>query len=326
MRRRRSQAFDPFIEARKLSDPDLVALLRELDIDIAVDLAGHTEGTRLGVLATRPAPVQVTWLGYPGTTGAAFIDYLIADQFLIPDHSRQFYSEKIVFLPDTYQPNDRSRRIAEATPSRATAGLPADGFVFCSFNNSFKITPEIFDVWAALLNDVDGSVLWLLESNDACIARLEREAQKRGLDPERLVFAPRVAPDEHLARHRLADLFLDTPHYNAHTTASDALWAGLPIVTCAGETFGGRVAGSLLTAAGLPELITTSFDDYAALARKIARDPGLAAALRAKLAQNRDTCALFDTRRFTRHLEAAYAEIWERCKRGQPATDLEVRF
>ena len=324
MRARLTGAFDRFVDIRQTSDQDAAALLRELNVDIAVDLKGYTDRNRLDILATRPAPLQVSYLGYPGTTGASFIDYIVADKFLIPEADRPFYSETIVYLPDSYQCNDATRRIAEMQPTRAEAGLPADGFVFCSFNNSYKITPEIFDVWTPLLRDVEGSVLWLLESNASCVGHLKREAEKRGIAPERLVFAPRVAPADHLARHRLADLFLDTPNYNAHTTASDALWCGLPVLTCAGETFAGRVAGSLLSAIGLPELITTSLDDYERLALRIARDPALAASLRAKLAQNRMTFPLFDTSRFTRHLEAAYVHMWERHQRGEPPADIAV--
>jgi protein O-GlcNAc transferase len=324
MRARLTGAFDRFVDIRQTSDQDAAALLRELNVDIAVDLKGYTDRNRLDILATRPAPLQVSYLGYPGTTGASFIDYIVADKFLIPEADRPFYSETIVYLPDSYQCNDATRRIAETQPTRAEAGLPADGFVFCSFNNSYKITPEIFDVWTLLLRDVEGSVLWLLESNALCVGHLKREAEKRGIAPERLVFAPRVALADHLARHRLADLFLDTPNYNAHTTASDALWCGLPVLTCAGATFAGRVAGSLLSAIGLPELITTSLDDYERLALRIARDPALAASLRAKLAQNRMTFPLFDTSRFTRHLEAAYVHMWERHQRGEPPADIAV--
>ena len=238
--------------------------------------------------------------------GAPYIDYLIADRTIIPEDAQRHYSEKIVYLPDCYQPNDRRRQIAATTPPRAAHGLPDSGFVFCSFNNNYKVTPDIFDIWMRLLQSVPGSVLWQLEVNAGAAGNLRKEAARRGVAAERLVFAPRMDLPDHLARHRHADLFLDTLPCNAHTTASDALWAGLPVLSCAGETFAGRVAASLLNAAGLPELVTTSLAEYEALALNLAREPAALAALKEKLARNRDTCALFDTERYTRNLEAAY--------------------
>jgi predicted O-linked N-acetylglucosamine transferase (SPINDLY family) len=248
---------------------------------------------------------------------ASYVDYIVADRIVIPEDHRAFYAEKIVTLPDAYQCNDPRREIAEATPSRAELGLPNGAFVFCCFNNSNKITPEIFSLWMRLLRQVDGSVLWLLEDNATATDNLRREAAARGITVERLAFAPRVKPADHLARHRAADLFLDTLPYGAHTTASDALWTGLPVLTCKGSTFAGRVGASLLHAAGLPELITDSLEAYEALALNLARDGDALRALKEKVARNRDTCALFDTARFTRHFEAALTTMREHQRNGK---------
>jgi len=305
MRQRLTAAFEHWHDVRACSDGEIAALIRQAEIDIAVDLKGFTLGMRLGIFPHRCAPVQVSWLGYPGTMGAPYVDAILADAIVIPEGEEGFYSERVIRLPDTYQPNDRKRQIASHSPTRAEAGLPERGFVFCCFNDVYKITPEIFDVWMRLLQTVDGSVLWLFQANDAAPRNLAREATKRGVDPARLVFAARVPPADHLARHRLADLFLDTLPYGAHTTASDALWAGLPLVTCKGATFAGRVGASLLNATGLPELITTSLDSYETLALRLARGPQLLASIRAKLAANRLSYPLFDTARFTRNLERA---------------------
>jgi predicted O-linked N-acetylglucosamine transferase (SPINDLY family) len=243
---------------------------------------------------------------------------------VIPDNHVSGYSEKIATLPDSYQCNDRARRIASATSTRADAGLPETGFVFCSFNNSFKIGPQIFDLWMRLLTQVEGGVLWLLEDNAAAVRNLKREAEGRGIAAHRLVFAPRDNLDRHLARHRLAGLFLDTLPYGAHTTASDALWAGVPVLTCVGDTFAGRVAASLLKAIGLPEMITHTLEDYQAVALKLARDDGALSAIANKLRDNRETFPLFDTVRITRHLEAAYTHMWERSQRGEPPAHFVV--
>jgi protein O-GlcNAc transferase len=271
----------------------------------------------------RPAPVQVSYLGYPGTSGSPAIDYIFADEIVIPADQQQYYSEKVVWLPGTYYPNDSLRRIAPETPTRKAAGLPDSGFVFCSFNNSYKITPEVFDIWMPLLREIDGSVLWLMASNPSVPDNLRREAASRGVSPERLIFAPFAPTDEHLARHRLADLFLDTTHYNAHTTACDALWAGLPVLTCTGDTFTSRVATSLLNAVGLPELAVTSLEEYAGLALHLAQDSALAT-IKSRLAANRDTTALFDTARLTRHLEAAYATMVDRSRSGKLPEALKI--
>ena len=255
IRRRVVAAFDEMVDISRLPDAAAAAAIRARRVDILVDLNGYFGRARQGIFALRPCPIQVNYLGFPGTIGVDYVDYIIADPIVIPPEHRPFYTEKVVHLPETYQVNDRKRRIAERTPTRGEVGLPEAGFVFCCFNNNYKITPTVFDVWMRLLGQVAGSVLWLLEDNPTAARNLRREAQARGIAPERLVFAPRVRLDEHLARHRLADLFLDTLPCNAHTTASDALWAGLPILTALGSAFPGRVAASLLYAAGLPELV-----------------------------------------------------------------------
>jgi predicted O-linked N-acetylglucosamine transferase (SPINDLY family) len=284
IRKRMSAAFGQFIDVRSESDYDSAALIRRMEIDIAVDLTGFCEHGRTEILAFRPAPVQVNYLGFPGTSGADFVDYIIADKTIIPPDQAQFFSEQVVYLPDTYQANDRKRRIAPRTPSRREAGLPDEGTVFCAFNNAYKITPPIYDLWMGLLREVPGSVLWLLGDNPAAIRNLVSEAEARGVARDRLVFAPRVAPEEHLARFGLADLFLDTLPYNAHTTASDALWTGVPVVTCMGDAFAGRVAASLLKAAGLPELVTGTLADYRGLALALGRDRNALRRLKEKLA------------------------------------------
>ena len=310
---------------RDWSDGAVANLLHDLEVDIAVDLKGHTENARPGILAGRPAPVQVSFLGYPGTSGLDAIDYIIADPVVLPFDQQPYFTEKIVHLPDCYQANDAGKAIAPATPSRAELGLPEQGFVFCCFNQSYKFTPEIFDVWMRLLKRFDGAVLWLLHSNDAATTNLRREAELRGVDPHRLTFAPKMELSAHLARHRAADLFLDTLPCNAHTTASDALWAGLPVLTCLGSTFAGRVAASLLRAIGLPELVTANLEAYEALATELASDPARMAVLRQKLEDNRFHEPLFDTDRYRRHIEAAYDTMWQRRQRGEPAEGFAVK-
>ena len=315
MRARLAPAFDRFIEVQDRSDAEVAQLLRQMEVDIAVDLMGFTGECRPGILAFRPAPVQVNYLGFPGTMGADYVDAIIADRTVIPEESVGHYSEAVVYLPDIYLPNDATRRIAERRPSRSDAGLPEKGFVFCSFNNSYKFTPELFDIWMRLLSGVEDSVLWLPEVNAAAVRNLRREAASRGIDERRLVFAPFLASaEDHLARLRLADLFLDTLPYNAHTTAADALWAGLPVLTTPGSTFAGRVAASLLKAIGLPEMIAPSLEAYEATALQLARDRSALAEIKAKLQRNRGTHALFDTARFTRNLEAAYVKLHEHAR------------
>jgi predicted O-linked N-acetylglucosamine transferase (SPINDLY family) len=317
MRARARATVDHFHECARLSDGAIIAAARKAGIDIAIDLKGYTQDARLGPFAARVAPLQVSYLGYPGTVGADFLDYILADATVLPMDQQPFYDEKIIHMPDSYQANDDRRAIAPATPSRAEAGLPAEGFVYCCFNNAYKITPEIFASWMRILAAVPGSVLWLLRNEEDAMARLRGAAQAQGVDPARLVFGPSLPSAQHLARHRLADLFLDTLPYNAHTTASDALWAGLPVLTQMGEAFAGRVAASLLKAVGLPEMITRDTAAYEALAVALGQDAARAAALKAKLAAALPGAPLFDTPRFTRHLEAAFRLMWQRHVEGK---------
>jgi predicted O-linked N-acetylglucosamine transferase (SPINDLY family) len=312
------------VDVNDRSDSQVATLARELGIDIAVNLKGYTAGSRHGIFAHRAAPVQVNYLGYPGTMRADCIDYLIADPVLIPVAERMHYSEKIVYLPDTYQANDTKRKIANREFKRSEVGLPQHGFVFCCFNNSFKILPETFDSWMRILNQVEKSVLWLLEDNRSAASNLKMQAAARGIDSDRLVFARRIATAEHLARHRLADLALDTLPCNAHTTASDALWTGLPVLTQRGTTFAGRVAASLLTAIDLPELIAENAREYESLAVALACTPGMLAELRHKLAGNRLSKPLFDIDRFTRNIEVAYSQMVGRCQSGLPPEHIFV--
>ena len=311
LRQRLGNAFDRFVDLNGIGDRAAAQRIYDDEIDILIDLKGYTQFARSEIAAHRPAPIQVNFIGYPGTMGADFIDYVIADPITLPMDQQPFYAEKIVQLPDSYQPNDNCRRIAERTPTRAECGLPEQGFVFCCFNNSYKLTPKFFDVWMRLLAAVPGSVLWLYDSNRRVKDNLRREAAARGIDPDRLVFAPHMMAADHLARQRLADLFLDTLPYNAHTTTSDALWAGLPVITLLGDTFAGRVAASLLHAVGLPELVTHSLADYEALALGLARAPERLAAIRQRLLATRLAAPAFDTRRYAHHLEAAYTRMWE---------------
>ena len=317
-------AFDRFIDVSQKSDQEVARLLYDLEIDIAVDLMGFTLNCRTDIFAWRPAPIHINYLGYPATMRADYIDYIIADAFVIPPQSLPHYAEKVVYLPDCFQANDDKRFISKEKPSRIKYGLPEEGFVFCSFNNSYKITPVFFNVWMRLLKTVPGSVLWLL-GNDAVQHNLRVEAGNRGVNPSRLIFATRVKYEEHLARLRNADLFLDTLPFNAGATASDVLWAGVPLVTCAGQAFAARMAGSLLTAVGLPELITESLGDYEALALELATHPERLATIKAKLAQNRETSPLFNTALFTRHLEDAYSKMWERSEAGLSPDNIYVQ-
>jgi len=315
MRQRLERSFEAFIDAATLSDDEIASRIKEEEIDLLIDLKGFTQDARTNIFARRPAPIQVNYLGYPGTMGANYIDYIIADQTVIPGEDRKFYSEKIAVLPNSYQANDRNRVISDKAFGRSDFGLPSQGFVFCCFNNNYKIVPRMFDCWIRILKQVDGSVLWLLDDNASAARNLRAEAVARGVSPDRLVFAERMPLPEHLARHKLADLFLDTLPCNAHTTASDALWAGLPVLTCLGATFAGRVAASLLNAIGLPELITTP-EAYEQMAIDLARYPERLAVIKAKLAANRRTTPLFDTALFTGHIEAAYTAMYERHQAG----------
>ena len=312
MRTRLREACDELIDVRDQSDPDVVHLARQRHLDIAVDLKGFTEDSRAGIFALRAAPIQVNFLGYPGTMGADYMDYLIADRTLVPEASRGRYTEKIVYLPDSYQVNDAKRVIADRVFARAELRLPANGFVFCCFNNPFKILPDTFEAWMRILRRVNSSVLWLFADNPIAARNLRREAAARNIDPERLVFGERMDLPLHLARHRAADLFLDGWPYNAHTTASDALWAGLPVLTCRGESFASRVAASLLTAVGLSELIVATSQDYEELAVSLAGDPTRLAGLKRRLAERRQTAPLFNTTLYTRHLESAFEAMHAR--------------
>ena len=316
-RARLGKAFDRLIDIAAMTDEEAARAIESAGIDILINLNGYFGYARNGVFAKRPAPIQVNYLGFPGTLGADYIDYIVADRWTIPEADRRHYREKVVTLPDSYQPNDSRRRVSDATPTRDDVGLPEGAFVFCSFNNNYKLTPAMFDRWMRIVRAVEGSVLWLLEGNDAVARHLRREAAARGVSPERIVFAPRIPPDRHMPRQRLADLFLDTLPYNAHTTASDALWTGLPVLTCIGTAFAGRVAASLLSAVGLPELITTSLDDYERLAVQLAREPARLAEIKAKLARNLKTTALFDTERYRRHIEAAFETMARRRDNGE---------
>jgi len=318
MRDRIKGAVEHFIDVGSNSDQEIAELIRRCEIDIVIDLMGLTQHNRLDVMARRPAPIQVNYLGYSGTTGTSFIDYTLADATVIPQEHRAFYSEEVVWLPDCYLITDDRRVIAERTPSRSECALPEDGFVFCCFNNTYKLGPETFQVWMRLLKATPGSVLWLSEANATAQTNLRREAEQSGLAAQRLIFAPRLTDvADHLARQRQADLFLDTLPYNAHTTACDALWAGVPLVTCLGTTLVGRVAASLLKAVGLDELITQSLNDYEAVALKLAHDPAWLTVLRDKLARNKTSFPLFDTARTTRQIEAAYTMMWQRYQKGE---------
>jgi predicted O-linked N-acetylglucosamine transferase (SPINDLY family) len=317
LRWRVAKAFDRFIDVRGRTDFEIAKLLRDREIDIVVDLMGLTGDSRPGILAHRPAPVQVNYLGFPGTTAFPHMDYIIADEIVIPPDERRHYTENVVYLPDTYMPSDAARRIGSTKWTRAEAGLPDVGFVFCCFNNSYKFTPEMFDVWMRLLAAVEGSVLWLSEPNAAACPNLRAAAAKGGINPARVVFAPFLRNiDEHLARLKLADLFLDTLPCNAHTTASDALFAGVPLLTMRGRTFAGRVSASLLSAVGLKELVVESVAEYEQRALELASDPAAITALKDTLRTNLQNEPLFDTPRFTRHLESAFIGMAARQRAG----------
>lgn len=322
LRRRLVASFDHFLDVSRLSDRATAALLRERGIDLAIDLMGHTEGARPGIFAQRAAPLQVNYFGYPGTSGAAFLDYFIGDPIATPDALQDHFSERIVRLPHCYLPTARMPAATEI-PARNALGLPNDGFVFCDFNASQKITPAVFDIWMRLLAQTDGSVFWLY-AGEAAQANLRREADRRGVSPARLVFAPPVERERHLLRLAAADLFVDTWPYNAHNTATEALWAGVPLVTCTGTSMAARVATSALAAAGIGALATSSLAEYEALALSLAHDPVRLAALRATLAAARHDAKLFDLDYYRRHLEAAFLALWERHARGDGPTSLEL--
>jgi len=324
LRARMLKAFDQFIDAREMSSEQIAQTMRDMEIDIAVDLGGYTSDTRTDIFAFRPAPVQVNYLGYPGTMGTEYMDYILADRHIIPEGHQQFYAEKVVYLPDTYMPTDSSVCISERTPTRAECGLPETGTVFCSFSHDYKISPPMFDVWMRLLRKIPGSTLWLMSRAELAQANLRKEAELRGVAASRLVFAGRVPRvEDHLARYRLADLFLDTHPYNAHTTAADALMAGLPVLTYMGNAFPARVAGSLLHAIGAPELIAHSLEEYESLALKLVNSPNELKTVKQRIKDNKTSCSLFDTADFCRNLEAAYIAMWRQSQLGGQTDELD---
>lgn len=316
MRKRLEDAFDKFLEVRHLSDFDIARLAREHEIDIAIDLGGYTQDSRPAIFAHRAAPIQINYLGFPGTMGTEHYDYFIGDRVTISDENLAHFVEKIIFMPDSFQSNPTRRLIGSRVPSRASYGLPESGFVFCCFNNVWKITPTVFRIWADILREVDNSVLWLSADLSVARLRLRGALESLGIDGNRLVFSPRVTREIYLDQYRFADVFLDTLPYNAGTTASDALWMGTPIVTLAGKSFAGRMAASLLDAVGLPELITHTAQEYESLAIELAKDPEKIASLKASLAKNRSECPLFNTSLFTRHIESAYLAAYDRQHNG----------
>jgi len=307
---------DRFHDVRLKKDIEIAALSRSLGIDIAVDLNGYTAHCRTGIFTYRAAPIQAHYLGYPGTMGAPYFDYIVADPIMIPPEHQKFYTEKVAYLPNSYQVNNSTQEISDKTITRSDANLPEDAFVFCCFNNTYKISPDDFDVWMRLLKRINGSVLWLFKANQTAEKNLRKEALRRGIAPDRLIFAGRMPLPEHLARHRLADLFLDTFNYNAHATGSGALWAGLPVLTKMGESFPSRAGASLLNAVGLPELITTTAQEYEDIALRLATHPQELGALRKKLSHNLKTTSLFDETLFAKHIEAAYSQMLTRLDDG----------
>lgn len=317
-------AFDQFIDVRSYSDRVVAQLSREMEIDIAVDLKGFTQDARTGIFAERAAPIQVNYLGFPGSMGATYIDYIIADAVIIPDELKKHYTEAVVRLPHCYQTNDNKRPISETVPTRLSQGLPEQGRVLCSFNNNYKITPQMFDIWMQILKQFPDCVLWLLQDNASAMENLKREAERRGVDPARLIFAPRLRNEDHLARHSLADLFIDTFPCNAHTTASDALWAGLPIVTCLGETFASRVAASLLTAMGMPDCVTHDLLSYKRKIVNLLDKPEDLIGLRERVVIGRIQSPLFDTKAIARHLESAFIEMMNRHEINLPLEGFDV--
>jgi len=324
MRRRLMNGFDVFHDLKDINSQDIALLAQDDKIDIAVDLMGYTENSRSGIFAFRAAPIQVNYLGYPGTMGSGLFDYIIADQNLIPNESQKYYTEKPIYLPHHYQAQDNTLHISDLTPSKSELGLPSDGFIFCAINNAYKITPCEFNIWMRLLHNVDGSVLWLLESNKWVKANLIKEAFKRGIPSERLVFAQRVPHEKYLAQFRQADLYLDTFNYNAGATASNALWAGLPVLTKLGRGYTARMAGSLIASVGLSELITNNETEYEKLALELAANPEKLASIKQKLEINRLSKPLFNTELFTKHLEDGYQKAYQRYFEGKKAAAIYV--
>jgi predicted O-linked N-acetylglucosamine transferase (SPINDLY family) len=324
MRSRLVKAFDQFIDVEHKTDQEIAALSREFEIDIAIDVKGFTQEGRAPIFMYGAAPIQVSYLAFPGTIGGDFIDYIVADRILIPKEAQNGIVEKIIYLPNSYQVNDRNKKVSLSAKSKEDYGLPSSGFVFCCFNNNYKILPSVLDSWIRILNAVDESVLWLFGDNPFAIANLKKEAINRGLEPDRIIFAGRITLADHLARYQLADLFLDTLPYNAHTTASDALWAGLPVLTLPGKSFAARVAASLLNAVGLPDLAVNSQQEYESLAIELATHPEKLQVIKNRLKQNLLTAPLFDTPLFTKNLESAYMEIYKRHQQGVPPEHIYI--
>ena len=324
MQNRLINEVDTFHDISQLNNTDIIELVLREKLDVAVDLKGYTKDSKTNLFSYRLAPIQINYLGYPGTLGADFIDYIVADSIVIPEDKQQHYSEQVMYLPHTYQPNDNTRAISQKVQTREDMGLPSDGFVFCCFNNNYKISPKEFGIWMRLMTKVGGSVLWLLKSNKWAEQNLKKEAEARGISADRVIFAERVENSEHLARHRLADLFLDTFNVNAHTTASDALWAGLPVVTKLGRGFAARVAGSLLSAVGLPELITHDEEAYEVLILKLATNPKKLDKIKKKLEVNRLSQPLFNTEQYTKHLENGYRQAYQKYFDGESPNTIIV--
>jgi predicted O-linked N-acetylglucosamine transferase (SPINDLY family) len=323
MRTRISQSFNQFIDINDMSDLEATKLARELEIDIAVDLGGFTQFNRTGIFALRAAPIQISYIGYLGTMGNQYMDYILADKTIIPEESKRFYSEKIIHLP-SYQVNDSHRKIAAKVFTREELGIPQNGFIFACFNSNYKILPAMFESWMRILQAIEGSVLFLYSGNEWAQANLIREAEKKGIDSQRVIFGKQLPTDEYLARYQVCDLFLDTSPYNAGTTASDALWAGLPVLTLMGNSFASRMAASLLKAIDLPELITTNQSAYEDRAIELANNPQQLAEIKQKLARNRDSTPLFDTPLFTKNLESAYTTIYQRYQADLTPDDITI--
>ena len=324
MRKRVSNSCDKFLDVSLKSDEEIARISRDLNIDIACDVMGFTKGNKFQIFAEKCAPIQVSYLAFPGTTGANFIDYIIADKTVISQELKKYYSEKIIFLPDTYQVNDSAKKISDKVFTREEMGLPNDSFVFCCFNKNYKILPRVFDIWMNLLKKVKGSVLWLLVENSKARENLKKEATKRNIDENRIIFAKIMPLNDHLARHRCADLFIDTFPYTAHTTCSDALWAGLPVVTRIGRSFASRVSASLLNAIDLPELITHSEEEFENLALDFANNKNKLNQVKVKLEKNKISNSLFNTKLYTKNIESSYKIIYDRYLKDLPVEDVEI--
>jgi predicted O-linked N-acetylglucosamine transferase (SPINDLY family) len=324
MRKRISSSFDHFVDVRLKSDVDIVKLSRNFKIDIAIDLKGITTDARFGIFINRCAPIQISYLGFPGTSGTDLIDYIIAHKTLIPKENQKFFSEKIIYLPDSYQPNDYTKKMSKKVFTREELSLPKNAFVFCCFNQNYKITPNIFNIWMKILKKIEGSVLWLIKDSNEGVNNLKKEANKRGINPDKIIFAKRMTISEHLARHKMADLFIDTFPYTAHTTCSDALWSGLPVITLMGQSFASRLSGTLLNAVGLNELIATTEKDYEDLIINLAKDSNQLKIIKNKLEKNKINQPIFNTKLYTKKIESAYKEIYKRYHSDLPLENIEI--